>query len=86
MKNSWIEDIFGCRKPIIGMCHLNALPGDPSFDQKQGMKGVLEWAHRDLLALQGLPALVVQQVLQAQLAGQVHLDLLLPRCPILARQ
>ena len=53
MKNSWIEDIFVCRKPIIGMCHLNALPGDPSFDQKQGMKGVLEWAHRDLLALQG---------------------------------
>jgi membrane complex biogenesis BtpA family protein len=32
---------------------LNALPGDPSFDKKQGMQGVLEWAHRDLLALQG---------------------------------
>ena len=53
MSKPWIEEVFGCRKPIIGMCHLNALPGDPSFDKKQGMKDVLEWAHRDLLALQG---------------------------------
>jgi hypothetical protein len=49
---SWIEETFGCRKPIIGMCHLNALPGDPSFDEQQGMTAVIEWARKDLLALQ----------------------------------
>jgi len=52
MTISWIEETFGCRKPIIGMCHLNALPGDPSFDKQQGMTGVIEWARQDLLALQ----------------------------------
>ena len=52
MTKSWMEEVFGCRKPIIGMCHLNALPGDPAFDQKQGIRGVLEWAHKDLQALQ----------------------------------
>jgi membrane complex biogenesis BtpA family protein len=52
MTNSWIEDVFGCRKPIIGMCHLNALPGDPAFDRQGGMQEVVKWARRDLLALQ----------------------------------
>jgi len=52
MTKSWIEEVFGTRKPIIGMCHLNALPGDPSFDKQQGMQGVIEWARKDLLALQ----------------------------------
>lgn len=52
MTMSWIEETFGCRKPIIGMCHLNALPGDPSFDEQQGMTAVIEWARKDLLALQ----------------------------------
>lgn len=52
MTKKWMEDVFGCRKPIIGMCHLNALPGDPSFDEPKGMKGVIEWARRDLTALQ----------------------------------
>ncbi|UCF90445.1 MAG: BtpA/SgcQ family protein [Desulfobacterales bacterium] len=52
MTRSWIEEVFGCRKPIIAMCHLNALPGDPSFDKAQGMQGVVEWARKDLLALQ----------------------------------
>jgi uncharacterized protein len=52
MKNSWLEEVFGCRKPIIGMCHLNALPGDPAFDKLQGLQGVIAWARQDLLALQ----------------------------------
>jgi len=25
MTNSWIEEIFGYRKPIIGMCHLRTM-------------------------------------------------------------
>lgn len=44
--------MFECKKPIIAMCHLNALPGDPSFDRQRGMKDVIEWARKDLLALQ----------------------------------
>jgi membrane complex biogenesis BtpA family protein len=48
----WTEEVFGCRKPIIGMCHLNALPGDPLFDQQKGMEDVIEWARKDLAALQ----------------------------------
>jgi uncharacterized protein len=52
MKKSWIEELFGCRKPIIAMCHFGALPGDPSYNKEQGMKSVVEWARKDLLALQ----------------------------------
>lgn len=48
----WIEEIFGTKKPIIAMCHLWPLPGDPYFDKHGGMKKVIEWARRDLLALQ----------------------------------
>ncbi len=51
MKN-WIKELFGVEKPIIGMCHLQALPGDPAFDSKKGLGWVSECARRDLLALQ----------------------------------
>lgn len=53
MTNFWTEEIFGTRKPIIAMCHLSALPGDPYYDDKLGMKDVIEWARKDLNALQG---------------------------------
>ena len=33
----WTEELFGVKKPIIAMCHLGALPGDPYFDKKAGM-------------------------------------------------
>ena len=52
MKKYWIEEMFGCRKPIIAMCHLNALPGDPRFDRNEGMEKVISWARKDLIALQ----------------------------------
>ena len=52
MTKEWIKEVFDCRKPIIGMCHLNALPGDPAFDKQLGMQDVIEWARKDLLALQ----------------------------------
>ncbi len=51
MTISWIEEVFGCQKPIIGMCHFNALPGDPSFDGQKGMEDIIDWARKDLLAL-----------------------------------
>jgi uncharacterized protein len=49
---NWIEDLFGTRKPVIAMCHMHALPGDPDYDPQKGMEWVVEQASADLLALQ----------------------------------
>jgi membrane complex biogenesis BtpA family protein len=49
---NWLEDVFGVHKPIIAMCHINALPGDPHYDAGLGMEDVIRWARRDLQALQ----------------------------------
>lgn len=49
---TWVEDIFGVKKPVIAMCHLGSLPGDPYYDKEGGMQAVLEWARKDLNALQ----------------------------------
>jgi len=48
----WLSEIFGVKKPIIAMCHLQALPGDPRYNQEKGLAWVLERAREDLLALQ----------------------------------
>jgi membrane complex biogenesis BtpA family protein len=52
MKKFWTEEVFGTNKPVIAMCHLNSLPGDPYFDKDGGMKAVIEWARKDPLALE----------------------------------
>lgn len=49
---TWLKEIIGTEKPIIAMCHLRALPGDPSYDSKKGMDFVIEKAKEDLTALQ----------------------------------
>lgn len=49
---SWLDEIFGVKKPIIAMCHLQALPGDPYFDDKGGMRKVIDMAMEDLVHLQ----------------------------------
>ncbi len=49
---NWLEDVFGTVKPIIAMCHLEALPGDPAYDAEKGMKWVMERARQDMRALQ----------------------------------
>lgn len=49
---SWINEVFKVEKPIIAMCHFQALPGDPKFDESKGMGWVVEKAREDLLALQ----------------------------------
>lgn len=49
---SWIKEMFGVKKPIIAMCHLQPLPGDPEYDEKSGMENVIECARLDLQALQ----------------------------------
>lgn len=48
----WINDTFGTKKPIIAMCHFEALPGDPGYDPQKGMEWIVERARFDMLALQ----------------------------------
>ena len=48
----WTKEIFHTTKPIIAMCHLQAMPGDPGYDKDSGMKKVIEAARKDMLALQ----------------------------------
>lgn len=48
----WIEDLFNTHKPIIAMCHLEALPGDPDYDPIKGMEWVVDRARKDVQALQ----------------------------------
>ena len=35
---SWLKETIGTEKPIIAMCHLQAMPGDPYYDREKGMK------------------------------------------------
>src|SRR5215212_2020743 len=49
---NWLQSLFHVEKPIIAMCHLKALPGDPGYDAQKGMDGVVEAARADLHALQ----------------------------------
>lgn len=49
----WTEEMFGVKKPIIAMLHLDALPGDPMFEYGAAdMDVVEEHARADLHALQ----------------------------------
>jgi len=48
----WIDELFGVRKPILAMLHLDPLPGDPHFKQGDAMRQVVEHARADLRALQ----------------------------------
>ncbi len=48
----WTEEMFGVKKPIIAMLHLDALPGDPWFKSGGDMDAVVEHARADLHALQ----------------------------------
>ncbi len=49
---NWLKQTFGAHKPIIAMCHLQALPGDPHYDREGGMSKVIELALQDLKNLQ----------------------------------
>jgi membrane complex biogenesis BtpA family protein len=48
----WVKDLFRTHKPVIAMCHLEALPGDPDYDRTKGMEWIVERARADMLALQ----------------------------------
>ena len=48
----WIKQLFGTEKPIIAMCHLRPMPGDPYYDKDGGMRKVVDEAYREFTALQ----------------------------------
>jgi uncharacterized protein len=48
----WIKELFNTEKPVIGMCHLHAFPGDPGYDPAGGMGWICDRARADLNALQ----------------------------------
>lgn len=50
--STWLTEVFEVSKPVIGMCHLPPLPGDPGYDPVAGMAGVVAHAHREVAALQ----------------------------------
>ena len=49
---AWTREVFGVEKPIIAMCHLRAMPGDPGYDADKGMQWVVDMGVADLEALQ----------------------------------
>ena len=49
---SWLHDMFGTERPIIGLLHLRPLPGDPFFGPGDTIQTVIDAARADLLALQ----------------------------------
>lgn len=57
----WLKEELGTHKPIIAMCHLHALPGDPKYDRSAGMQGIVDAAKRELEALQagGVDAIMI---------------------------
>ena len=48
---TWLDDVFGVRKPVIAMLHLLALPGDPGFDSAGGVRAVVDRARAELAEL-----------------------------------
>lgn len=49
---NWLEEVFGVNKPVIAMCHLAAMPGDPQYDHSGGIEKIVQLARADLKALQ----------------------------------
>lgn len=50
--STWLTEVFDVSKPVIGMCHLPPLPGDPAYDAGGGMDAVVAHARREVAALQ----------------------------------
>lgn len=51
-RTSWLTELTGKPKTIIGMVHLPPLPGTPLYNAAGGMATIRDWARRDLEALQ----------------------------------
>lgn len=52
MSKKWLKEVYGSDKPIVAMCHLDPLPGDPKYDPDKGMSWILDRAVANLNALQ----------------------------------
>ena len=52
MNKNWLEEKFKTKKAIIGLVHLQPLPGDPEYDREGGMEKIIELAKKDIIALQ----------------------------------
>ncbi|HEV2108857.1 MAG TPA: BtpA/SgcQ family protein [Thermomicrobiales bacterium] len=50
--SSWLTELTGQPKSVIGMVHLPALPGTPFYDTRGGVQAVRDHVRRDLKALQ----------------------------------
>ncbi|MCC6098718.1 MAG: BtpA/SgcQ family protein [Olsenella sp.] len=75
----WINEMFGTKKPIIAMLHLDPLPGDPRFGHDGGgLSDAVEHAKRDLDALQegGVDGIIVSN--EFSLPYQRHMDFVTP--------
>ncbi len=48
----WTEKVFGVKKPIISMLHLDALPGDPRYINGTPIEQIVAHALADMHALQ----------------------------------
>jgi uncharacterized protein len=49
---TWLDEVFGVKKPVIAMLHLAALPGDPGYEGAGGIAAVVARAREELDALQ----------------------------------
>lgn len=45
---TWLEELFGCEKPVVAMAHLPPLPGTPLYDESTGMQGILDSVATDV--------------------------------------
>jgi len=74
----WTEELFGTKKPIIAMLHLDALPGDPMYKYDSDMETVVAHARADLHALQdgGVDGIIFSN--EFSLPYQRHMDYVTP--------
>jgi membrane complex biogenesis BtpA family protein len=49
---SWLKDVFGRNKVVIGMVNCPPMPGTPWYDEKAGLPFITKRVEHDLLALQ----------------------------------
>lgn len=58
---TWLSELFHTPKPVIGMCHLPAMPGDPGYDESGGVRAIVDYAKREVDALQrgGIDGLLI---------------------------
>ena len=74
----WTTKLFGVKKPIIAMLHLDPLPGDPRWRYGDTMESVVQHALADLKALQngGVDGILISN--EFSLPYQRHMNFVTP--------